>query len=105
MVTQHQIHDLVKVLSEQAQFEKILLFGSYATGNADENSDADIMCIGKQIHNKRKEMVRLRKAVKSLRVPVDIFVTDNDTIDKWGNLNGTVIYWALKEGKALYEAH
>ena len=105
MVTPHQIEKLVEVLSEQAQFEKILLFGSYATGNADENSDVDIMCIGKQIHDKRKEMVRLRKAVRSLRVPVDIFVTDNDTIDQWGNLNGTVNYWALKEGKTLYEAH
>lgn len=54
--------------------------------------------------SKLTEMVRLRKAVGSIGFPVDILVVSEDEVAEWGHLPGTALYWALKEGKVLYEA-
>jgi len=39
-----------------------------------------------------------------MRIPVDVLVASDQDIDDWGQLPGTLYYWALKEGKTLHEA-
>ena len=46
VVTLENITYLVKPLAEKYQVKEIYLFGSYARGEADENSDIDFLVIG-----------------------------------------------------------
>jgi len=104
MISQEQIREAVRILAETAHPSKVIVFGSYARGEAQDNSDLDLLVIERAVPNKREEMVRLRKALRPLRIPVDVLVASEEEVREWGHLPGTVLYWALKEGKALHEA-
>lgn len=104
LIDKNQINQAVEILSRESTALKVILFGSYARGDADFDSDIDFLVIEKVIKDKRKEMTRLRRALLPLRIPVDVIVSDENTIDEIGQLPGTAIYWALKEGKVMYDA-
>lgn len=82
--------------------EQIVLFGSYASGLADEGSDLDFLVIESEVPNRAQEMVRLRRSLRSLRVPVDILVYSRAEVAQWGQQTGTALYWALKEGRVVH---
>jgi predicted nucleotidyltransferase len=104
LFNKNQIKQAVEILTRESAPLKIILFGSYARGDANFESDVDFLVIEKLIKDKRKEMTRLRRALLPLRMPVDVIVSDENTIDEIGQLPGTAIYWALKEGKVMYDA-
>ena len=104
LIDKNQINQAVEILRRESTALKVILFGSYARGDADFDSDVDFLVIEKVIKDKRKEMTRLRRALLPLRIPVDIIVSDENMIDEIGQLPGTAIYWALKEGKVMYDA-
>lgn len=92
----------VQTLIEAAHPERIILFRSHARGDAQSDSDLDFLVIEADVEDRAKEMVRLRRAVRPLRIPVDILVYSTGDIARWGNQSGSTLYWALREGKVLY---
>lgn len=82
--------------------EQIFLFGSHARGDADEGSDLDFLVIESTVENRAQEMVRLRRALRPLRVPVDILVYSRDEVNRWGQQSGSALYWALREGRVMH---
>ncbi len=91
-------------LVEVARPTKVILFGSAARSDTDEESDLDFLVVLKEVTARRAEMVRLLNALRDLRVPVDVLVYSEEEIHEWGHLPGSVLYEALTEGKVLYEA-
>lgn len=104
MVAKERINEAIKILADAVHPMKIILFGSYAQGNPTENSDVDLLVIERKISSKLDEMVRLRRLLRPLRIPVDVLVYSEDEVREWGHLPGTTLYWALHEGKILHEA-
>jgi predicted nucleotidyltransferase len=104
MTTHDAIATAVRRLVAAASPRKVILFGSYAEGKATADSDLDLLVIEREVGVKRQEMVRLRKAIGSVGLPVDVLVYSEEEVADWGHLPGTTLYWALKEGKVLYEA-
>ena len=82
--------------------EQIVLFGSHARGQAGPESDLDFLVIEPAVDNRASEMVRLRRALRPLRVPVDILVYSRAEVDRWGKQPGTALYWALREGRVVH---
>jgi len=104
MISQQTINEAVRLLVTAAHPVKIVLFGSYARNEASEDSDLDFLVIVPALANKHQEMVRLRRVLRPLRIPVDVLVASKAEIDDWGHLPGTPLYWALIEGRVLHEA-
>ena len=101
-LSQKILDQIVAQIVDVAQPEKIILFGSYARGDANEDSDFDLLIIEREVTARRKESVRIRRALRPLRVPVDILVYSRDEVKRYGNIMGTVLYPALREGKVIY---
>ncbi len=97
------IEEVKARLVQAANPQKIILFGSYAKGVPTRDSDLDIIVIEQLINNKFQEMIRLRKVLRGLKIPIDILVITSNEFKERSQVPGTVYYWAKKDGKILYE--
>jgi predicted nucleotidyltransferase len=102
VIDETKMKQAVRALVEAAHPERVILFGSYARGEAREDSDLDLLVIEREVPDKAKEMVRLRRVLRPLRIPVDVLVVSVAEVEDIGYLPGTPIYWALREGRALH---
>ena len=105
MITADKIDGAVAMLVHAAQPETVILFGSYARGTANEQSDVDLCVVKSTVSDRRSEMVRLRRLLSPLRIPVDILVHSTHTMNEWADVSGTLINTILSEGKVVYEKH
>ena len=83
--------------------EKIILFGSHARGDTNEDSDLDLLVIVDGVQELRAESVRMRRALRGLLVPVDLVLASSEQIERLANEKSFVYRNALNEGKVLYE--
>jgi predicted nucleotidyltransferase len=99
--------DYIQVMTERIVRDydpvKIILFGSHARGEAGPESDIDLLVVLPEVANKRQAAVAIRRAFTDLPVPKDIVVTTPEEIARRGDVVGTVLRPALREGKVLYE--
>ena len=104
MISEETIQEVVERLKKAAPGSTIVLFGSYARGEAGEGSDLDILAIEPSVAARRREMVRLSDVLRPLGIPVDIVVASQKTFEEWSETPGTVLHEAATEGKVLYAA-
>ncbi len=85
---------------------RVILFGSYARGTADEGSDLDLLVIEEEISNKANEYMRLRDALGRLApaVGVDLLLYEEHEYLQRSQAPGHVLYRAKNEGKVLHDA-
>ena len=104
MISEEAIRQAVGRIVAAARPSKVILFGSYARGVADEGSDLDFLVIQRQLADRYGEMIRLRDAIGSVGTGVDVLVCSEAEARRRGQVPGTAVYWALKEGRILYDA-
>jgi len=92
----------VKQLREEYDPERILLFGSLASGNVEEWSDIDLVIIKE---TKSRFLERIREVMQLLRpqVGVDVLVYTPDEFARLVNERAFVRQEILTKGKVLYE--
>ncbi len=78
---------------------QVILFGSYARGDANANSDLDFLVIEPTVKSRRAEMVRLRDVLRGLAIPVDVLVVDRELFEAWKDKINNVVREAAREGK------
>jgi predicted nucleotidyltransferase len=103
MISEPMIDEAVERLVEAARPRKIILFGSYARGDARERSDLDFMVIEREVKERHKEMARLHDVLRPLRVPVDVLVVSEDRFNYWSDTPNTIYYEAKQQGKVYYD--
>ena len=96
------LDQVIAQIVDVAHPEKIILFGSHARGNAREDSDLDLLIIESEVTARRKESAKIRRALRPFRIPVDVLVFSMDEVKRYGDIMGTVLYPALREGKVIY---
>lgn len=82
--------------------QQIILFGSYARGDAGPDSDLDLLVIKDEVDSTQAEAARIYRALADLMVPIDVVVMRTAYVERYGDLVGTVVRPALREGKVLY---
>lgn len=104
MLTEHTLKEAARLLGEAAKPARVILFGSYARGDADAGSDADFLVIESEVRDPGAEMVRLNRVLRPLGIAADVLVYSEVEAEKRRNWCSSAVYWALREGKVLYEA-
>jgi uncharacterized protein len=81
----------------------IIVFGSYARGDATEASDLDLVVIEPELPDKASEYLRLKAAVGRVGVGVDLLLFARSDFERRSQVPGTLPYWAKTEGKVLHD--
>lgn len=82
---------------------RVILFGSWARGTANQWSDVDLLVVFPAIEDKREMAINIRRSLNGLSVCKDILVSTPDEIGSRGQIVGSVLHSALCDGKVLYD--
>jgi len=105
------ILDNLVVLLKPSDPYKIILFGSYANGNPNENSDIDLLVILDNNHVSKTYEERLNKKISiknsvieiNRKVPLDILVYSKEELNIIKKNGNYFIDEIEKTGKVIYE--
>ncbi len=105
MLTQEAINSAAQRIAAAAHSPlKVILFGSYARGDADAGSDLDFLVVEQDIPDPVNEYLKLHKAASGLGVGVDMVLMSSAEFEKKRDWWTTPVYSAVREGKVLYES-
>ena len=101
------LRQMTAAIVKVADPERVILFGSHARGDAEADSDIDLVILEAEPfgpdRDRGAEETRLWRALAKFHVPKDILVYSLDEAERWrGSLNH-VLARALREGRVLYE--
>ena len=105
MIDEKLIQEMARKLAMAArQPARIILFGSYARGKADDRSDLDLLVVEETLDDKAGEYMRLRTALGILPTGVDLLLLSRRDYERRSQVKGTVPHRASTEGRVLYDA-
>lgn len=91
-------------LSKRFPLKKIILFGSRATGRADEKSDIDLLIISEFRGRRRNLMTAMNKSLdEATEYPVDLVILTPEEFDREEGIPGTLARYASQHGRTVYE--
>jgi len=103
MITQDKIAEIVNKIALGYNPDKIILFGSYAKGNPNDNSDLDLFIIKSSELSRPQRVMQVRKMLYGALVPLDILVYTPAEIEGSFENKFGLVYEVLNSGKTLYE--
>jgi uncharacterized protein len=95
---------ITKKIVENYKPEKIILFGSAARGDMNEDSDIDLFIVKNGIERERNRAYSIRKALRGLDMPpCDILVRSESEIRKRLDEKNFFISDIMEHGKVIYQ--
>jgi len=98
------IQEIVRRILTVTQPDKIILFGSAATGQMTPDSDVDLLIVEPSIPDRKAEYVRVRRSLRDLPFPFDILFITTQWFEDTKNVIGGIAYPANREGRVIYDA-
>ena len=108
MYNNEEIMQFVNLVAEVADPDRIILFGSYAYGSADDNSDLDLLVIknGKDLsrdeHAALSTAVYIKRGQYKIKTRYDVFFRTDRQVQE-SLENGWAFVDALQKGTVVYE--
>ena len=105
MLDKNSLKSLIAKKLKPLNLDKVILFGSYAYGTPNENSDLDICIVKDNLDSKIELKRKVRKLLDDIDLPMDIIAVDNDYYISHSDKNwiNTALYDARHKGEILYE--
>jgi predicted nucleotidyltransferase len=102
MISQEKINEVIDRIVKNINPEKIILFGSYASGNPGEDSDLDILVIKEMKMPRYKRSREVKKHLRGMKIPIDVIVYTKKEVKEWKDTKTAFISQVIKQGKVLY---
>ncbi len=104
MVARQIIDEMAGKIAERFHPEKVILFGSYARGEASEDSDIDLLVVLRSPGPRgRRSAPIIKMLAQHYALPVDVVVRTPEGLRRWGQVPGSLARAAITEGVTLYE--
>lgn len=103
MVSLDSIRGLIDKIATTYQPDKIMLFGSYATGQATDDSDVDLLIVKDTGVPRHKRGREVRRFLYGLKIPMDIIVATPQELEQSQLQPYSFLATALHSAKTVYE--
>jgi predicted nucleotidyltransferase len=105
MIDNSKIDLVVQTLVATYEPQSIYLFGSYAWGHPNDDSDIDLMIIVKESSEKPHQRLKpAYRALRGLKVPKDILVYTEKEFEQQADEPASLFFKIKNEGVKLFEA-
>ena len=103
MVAVNRIEEFGRQIGEKFGAEKVILFGSYAQGTANPESDIDLLVVARTSLPPGERYGAVRRLLGDFPAGFDIIVETPEEFAQWRKVVNHIVYFADKYGKVLYE--
>ena len=103
MVAMNEIEEYVNRIGQQFGAERVILFGSYATGTQSVDSDIDLLVVADTALSPTERYCAVRRILADVPCSFDIVVRTPEEYARWRSTVNNIVYFADKYGKVLYE--
>jgi predicted nucleotidyltransferase len=101
---QDVLDEIIRRIVAVAQPERILLFGSFARGDAGPNSDLDLLVVKAGDYHRGRLTGQIYVGLIGVGQAVDVIVVTPEDVERYRDVNALVIAPALREGREIYAA-
>jgi len=98
------LSEVVRRVLTVARPDRIILFGSAASGQMTKDSDIDLLVVEPEPADTRGRSVEIRRVLGDVQYPVDAIVMSSERFEETKNIVGGIAYPAHKYGRIIYEA-
>ncbi|MDI6641971.1 MAG: nucleotidyltransferase domain-containing protein [Elusimicrobiota bacterium] len=99
---QAEINNIVQQLKEKYAPEKIILFGSFATGEINDDSDIDLFIVKKEPPKSMIERLHEVEYLIDYKIATDFIVYSPEETEERLKLGDPFVKLIFEEGKVLY---
>ena len=103
-VDQSILNEIVKRVLTVVSPDKIILYGSAATGTMTRGSDIDLLIVGPPVPNRHDTIMTIGDAIGDVNFAVDVSLIATGRFEATKNVIGGIAFPANKYGKVLYAA-
>jgi uncharacterized protein len=103
-VDESLLGEIVRRVLSVARPDRIILFGSAATGQMTKDSDIDLLVVAPAPKNRHEERLKIADAIGDIEYPVDVILIASERFEATKDIIGGIAYPAHKYGRVLYEA-
>ncbi len=103
MIDSKKIDEVVSRIAVKFNPDKIILFGSYANGTMDKDSDLDLLIVKETALPRHKRSFDIQKYLIGSMIPMDIIVYTNEEFELEKNQKYSFLSSAIKTSKVVYE--
>ena len=93
---------MLERLRDFGGISRVILFGSRARGDHEELSDYDLLIVVPDELYRKGMDLELRHLLTDISVAKDLIVAKQSTMDRLGEIAGTIYYEAKLEGVTVY---
>ncbi len=104
MISISEIQAFSQRIAEKFQPERIILFGSYASGKPTEDSDVDLLVILPFEELPVEKAIAIRQQIKA-PFPLDLMARTPQQVQQRLEMGDFFIQDIMKNGRVLYEAN
>jgi len=102
MITEKKIAEIISRIVIGYQPDKIILFGSYAHGRPNNDSDLDLLIIKQTEQNPVERDKSVMKLLRGIKTSIDVMVYTREEFNKFKNVISSFEYQIAKNGKELW---
>lgn len=101
------LQEMTEVIVREVDPERIVLFGSWARGEARADSDVDLLVVCAEPfgpgRSRRREAARLYRRLAGSGVAKDLILVSRAEVEHWRDSPGHIVGRAVREGRVVYE--
>lgn len=103
MIDSNKINEVISRIATKFNPEKIILFGSYANGIPNKDSDVDLLIIQESDLPMHQRGFDIRMSLRGMMIPMDILIYTKSEFDLEKDKSFSFLNSAMKNSKIVHE--